>query len=100
MNLYANSGKKLKKVVRILNPLGYLISDLIGLGAGILTALMLQSSDMNGFLASLICILVAGGVAAVPIVYVWVRGLIWWNISDTSEMAAEVQKHLQNQEME
>lgn len=98
MNLYPNSGKKLKKVVRILNPLGYLISDLIGLGAGILTAVLLQSVDMNGFLASLICVLVAGVVAAIPIVYIWVRGLIWWNISDVSDGIAEIQSQMQKDE--
>ena len=89
MHLYQNSSKKLKKTISVLNLIGYLISDLLGIGAGVVTALYLRTTQINGFLASLICILVAGVVAAVPVTYVWVRGLIWWNISEASKKNSE-----------
>jgi hypothetical protein len=85
MYLYQNSSKKLKKTISVLNPIGYLIGDLVGIGGGVLTALYLRTTSINSFLASLICILAAGAVAAVPVIYVWVRGLIWWNISEASK---------------
>lgn len=82
MYLYKNSGKKLKKAIRIINPLSYFVGDLIGIAGGIFVAWFLRSTAIGSFWACVISILAAGAIAAIPIIYFWIRGLIWWNISE------------------
>ena len=75
-----------------MNPLGYLLGDLVGIGAGVVVAQYLKTTAMTPMLAALVTILAAGAVATIPSMYVWVRGLVWWNISDTSEGVAKLQQ--------
>lgn len=86
-NLYPKSGATLKKCVRVLNFIGYLVGDLLGVLVGILVWRFTQAKGMQ----EIVSVFVAWGAAAVaaaPLLFVvWFNGLVHWSIGDAAEAA-------------
>ncbi len=94
MNLYPDSGKKLKKAVKVLNFVGYLLSSVAGISLGLAVGTWLFRAGGNGWLCSAVSVLAGSLAATLPILMVWVCGLILWNISDASENSQALRQRL------
>lgn len=87
VNLYPKSGATLKKCVRVLTVIGYLVSDLFGIFVGLVVWSLLRLYNVD-YVVSVLATMGAALIGAAPFVFVvWFNGLVHWTISDAAEDA-------------
>lgn len=94
-SLYPNSGNTIKRIIRVLNIVGYAVSDIIGLCVGAATVILMRYLGVdNGFLLAIGGVGAAGVVAGLLIFSVWFSGLLMWSYSDVVEDVKKIQREV------
>ena len=92
-DLYPESGRIIKRVVRIVNVVGYAISDLIGLYVGVVLGMEVYLRYGRIALALHAGFIAAGAVAAVLVFLVWFLGLLLWTYSNIADDVRHIREH-------
>ena len=85
LNIYPQSAKTIKKVVDILNVLGYFLGTVTGICAGVAVGALVKALAMDAWFQVIFGLLSAFAVAGIIIFCVWMSGLLLWTWSNMAD---------------
>ena len=92
LNLYPKSEKLVKRVIDILNIVGYLLGTLTGVGAGFALGALLKACGAETWIFVFGGWLAAFVVAGLIIFAVWMSGLLLWTWSNMADDVRQVRR--------
>lgn len=85
LNVYPKSERTIKKVVDILNLIGYFVGTSSGIGVGLAVGAFVKTLGMDTWFVVILGLVSAFAVAGLIIFVVWMSGLLLWTWSNMAD---------------